>query len=366
MIRQKRTRKRLLIMLAIILSIFGIAFIASASFTTGIRRHQNGTYFLVRQVFWYILGLILMFLVSRVNYKIHKKLQGFYFILGVIILVAVLIFGKEINGAKRWIPIFKFTIQPAEFSKLLFVLFYAAILEKLRKAKKKNFEIIIPSILVIWLYVGLIFFERDLSTSVHLFGIAAVMLFVSQVNIGCYGIFISMHFLLASVGIMISPNRRQRIISFIIGMKDNAIGGGYQVKQSIIAIGNGGFTGTGYGKGLQKYYYLPERHTDFILAIIGEEIGFIGLIGLLIVYVLIMAIGLKTAIKTKDYYGKYLALGITALIMIQVLLNVFVVTGMIPATGIPLPLISYGGSSLLTILIAIGILINIISEGEEV
>ncbi|OQY10595.1 MAG: putative lipid II flippase FtsW [Fusobacteriia bacterium 4572_132] len=365
MIQQNRKRKRLLIMLTITLCFLGIAFIASASFTTGIRKYQSGSYFLVRQIFWYILGIILMFIMSRINYKVHKKLQGFYFMLGIIILVTVLVMGKEINGAKRWIPIFRFTIQPAEFAKLLFVLFYAAVLEKLKRAKKTNFEIIIPSVLVIWLYVGLIFLERDLSTSAHLFAVAAVMLFVSQVNIGSYGIFILMHLLLGSIGISMSANRRQRIMSYLIGLKNNVIGGGYQVKQSIIAIGNGGAFGTGYGNGLQKYYYLPERHTDFILAIIGEEIGFVGMVGLLSLYVFIMAIGLKTAIKTKDYFGKYLALGITSLIVIQILINVFVVTGMIPATGIPLPLISYGGSSLVTLLMAIGILINIISEGEE-
>ncbi|MGM0508606.1 MAG: putative lipid II flippase FtsW [Fusobacteriota bacterium] len=365
MFEKRRNRVRALIIIVMFLVVIGLAFIYSASFPTGIERYNNGNHFIVKQTIWYILGLIMMFILSKIDYKIYERFKGAILLLGIIALILVLTIGIERNGAKRWISIGIGTIQPAEFAKVAFIIFFSGVLSKFKKVGKENLGILVPGFILISIYVGLIFLERDLSTSLHLFLVGAIMLFFTNVKIGYYLMFWGIYLLLGIWGISISENRQQRIMSYINGMKENFIGGGYQVRQSLIAVGNGGLTGVGYGKGLQKYYYLPERHTDFILSIIAEEVGFIGVIILIILYLMIMFIGIKTVIKTKDYYGKYLALGITCLIIIQVMLNILVVLGMVPATGIPLPLISTGGSSAIAILSSLGILLNIIKRGEE-
>ncbi len=321
--------------------------------------------YMIKQMVYYLISFIAMVVFSNINYKAYKENRWIPFVVGLIALILVLLIGKETKGATRWIVIGGMTVQPAEFAKICFVVYFAGQLARYEENHKKNWDIFIPGMIVSVIYVFLILIEKDLSSSVHLFLVAMFMLFISNIK-KSYSFL--MFLAIMSMGIVFirsSANRWERVKSFLEGIKHNGVGGGYQATQSVIGIGNGGIFGLGFGNGIQKYYYLPERHTDFIFSIIAEELGFIGSMFILILYVLMVFIGFKIIKNSQDIYGKYLAFGIISLVMVQALINLFVATGLSPTTGITLPFISYGGSSLLALMIAFGILINIIKEGEK-
>jgi cell division protein FtsW len=321
--------------------------------------------YMIKQMVYYLISFVSMVIFSNINYKTYKDHRWLPFVVGIIALLLVLVIGKETKGATRWIVIGGMTIQPAEFAKICFVLYFAGQLARYEESHKKNWDIFIPGMIVSVTYVFLILAERDLSSSVHLFIVAMFMLFVSNIK-KSYSFF--MFLAIMSMGVVFirsSANRWGRVKSFLEGIKHNGVGGGYQATQSVIGIGNGGAVGLGFGNGIQKYYYLPERHTDFIFSIIAEELGFLGSLFVIMLYVLMAFIGFKIIKNSQDIYGKYLAFGIISLVMVQAIINLFVATGLSPTTGITLPFISYGGSSLLALMTAFGILINIIKEGEN-
>jgi cell division protein FtsW len=365
-----KLRRIFLIILPLALVALSTMNIASASFYFSMSKTNSGVfYFFTKQLKLIMIAVPVTVFFCCFPYHRYKNKKFLFFVLmcSVITLIMVLIFAKEIKGSKRWINIFGFNLQPSEFIKIAYIILLSRRLEKCREIGVKNLNII-GNIFPLFFIPILIFLGEDLGTTLHYFAITGVMLFASSIDkkiiisvvllltlaVGYFGI--KSYFEIGEQGF-----RNKRVKSYIVGVITNEYDNdmGHQVKQSLIALGSGGLFGKGYGNGIQKYSYLPEIHTDFILASLGEELGFIGITLLLIVYLTIIKIGLFTALNSRDYFGRYLALGITSMIFIQVIMNVYVVTGLMPVTGIPLPLVSYGGSSLITILVSIGILFNV-------
>lgn len=364
--KEKRTLSIAFIVSVLILVVVGVAMMFSVSFTSGLHEYKNYYYFIIRQIAWVLAGGFFMIVASKIDYRLYKKTRGLFFIGGFILLVAVLFIGKEVNGAKRWIVLGPIVIQPSEVAKLAFIIYLSGALDYYREKKYKSIEILLASVIPLFLFVILIFAEKSFSSAAIIFLIGFSMIFVSKVNIEQLVIFFMSFMMLAGVGIMKSDYRRKRILSYLTGFQKDNNEIGYQAKQSLIAIGSGRVIGRHYGNGLQKYYYLPERHTDYIFSTFAEEFGFIGCIFLVGIYFFVLLIMIMTINKTKDYFGKYLVFGIMVLFITQALANMFVVTGVIPSTGITLPLISYGGSSTIIIMVALGIVLNVINNINEV
>lgn len=347
------------IIIIIILTGLSIAMIASVSFPRGQKEYNNNYYFLIRQLFWLLVGVIVFFITSRFKYEKYKNMSALMYIAGVALLVSVLVFGKEVNGAKRWLSIgvssSSISIQPSEFAKLILILVLAGVMERYRKIRNSKTKMLINMLILISLYAGLILAERSFSTTVQVGMIGLIMLFVSGVNLGQFFAVFSLIMTIGAVSIISTPYRLQRILGHNMGTD-----GVYQAKQSLIAIGSGGLIGKFYGNGLQKYFYLPEIHTDYIFSGYAEETGFLGSLFLIILYIGLLSIIVITLLKIKDMYARYILVGIFGMFSIQILGNLAVVLGLIPSTGIPLPIMSYGGSTTVVSLGAMGIVYNII------
>ena len=347
------------IIIIIILTGLSIAMIASVSFPRGQKEYNNNYYFLIRQFFWLLVGVIVFFITSRFKYEKYKNVSALMYIAGVALLVSVLVFGKEVNGAKRWLSIgvssSSISIQPSEFAKLILILVLAGVMERYRKIRSSKTKMLINMLILISLYAGLILAERSFSTTVQVGMIGLIMLFVSGVNLGQFFAVFSLIMTIGAVSIISTPYRLQRILGHNMGTD-----GVYQAKQSLIAIGSGGLIGKFYGNGLQKYFYLPEIHTDYIFSGYAEETGFLGSLFLIILYIGLLSIIVITLLKIKDMYARYILVGIFGMFSIQILGNLAVVLSVIPSTGIPLPIMSYGGSTSVVTLAALGVVYNII------
>lgn len=314
-----------------------------------------------------------------VNYKIYnrKRICSLIALISIAILAFVWIAAgtlpkvvPNIKGAYGWIKIGTFTLQPAEFLKLPFIILLAHLFERVEKEKYRNIKVVLYVILIPLIFGIFICAQGDLGTTLHYMAILLFMLFLAQIDmkiiigvttIGFIGAGAAFYWIYNFMDITTAHFRYRRIISFITGLLtneyDNAIG--YQVWQSLIAFGSGGVIGKGYANGVQKYKYLPEVSTDFILASYGEELGLIGMVILMALLLTIFNLITKVAIEEKDYFGKYLVMGIGGYIITQVLINIYVALGMLPVFGIPMPIFSYGGSSLVTIFTSLGIILNV-------
>lgn len=314
-----------------------------------------------------------------VNYKIYNRKR----ICSLIALISIAIFAfvwiaagtlpkvvPNIKGAYGWIKIGTFTLQPAEFLKLPFIILLAHLFERVEKEKYRNIKVVLYVILIPLIFGIFICAQGDLGTTLHYIAILLFMLFLAQIDmkiiigvttVGFIGAGAAFYWIYNFMDMTTAHFRYRRIISFITGLLtneyDNAIG--YQVWQSLIAFGSGGVIGKGYANGVQKYKYLPEVSTDFILASYGEELGLIGMVILMALLLTIFSLITKVAIEEKDYFGKYLVMGIGGYIITQVLINIYVALGMLPVFGIPMPIFSYGGSSLVTIFTSLGIILNV-------
>lgn len=349
--------------LIIIFAVISIISIYSASFTVGERLFEDGNYFFKRQIVWYAVGAVLMIVFSKINYKIYKKYIFQIYGLGFVMLLAVEFFGTATKGAARWIKIGGFSVQPAEFSKIIFVIFLAAIIEWFRVREKSDTDMFFKVLLMLGVYLLLIIRERDFGTCVQLTAITFLLFVIVNLKRAYFFVMGAAVIIAGTSAIIKSPHRIVRIKSYINGMFGGDMG--HQLKQSVLGMGNGGFFGLGYGNGIQKYYYLPEPHTDFIFSVIGEEGGFVMSVIIVILFFILTKMGIYTALKKKDYFGKMLAFGITMMFAVQAIINLYVVTGMAPTKGMPMPFISFGGSALITAMIASGILLNIMKEVEE-
>lgn len=349
----------------IILSLFGLLMIYSSSYVWAEYKFNDPYKFLKSQAIFLITGYLIMTIVAKIPYT--KYLNKANIIYGVCFLLLILVLipgiGTVRNGSRSWFGIGSMGIQPSEFTKLALIIFTSKYLYKNERDIKDIKKGVFPILGVLLLTFGLIMLEPDFGTGVVIVMTIVVILFVSGVKMK---FFVKIG-LLGLVGvaalILVAPYRLARIVSFLNPWSD-PLGSGFQIIQSLYAIGPGGLLGLGLGNSIQKHFYLPEPQTDFIFSIISEELGFLGVLIISSLFLTIIYRGFKIAMKCNNNFGKYLAFGITFGLAFQTLLNLMVVVGLIPVTGVTLPFLSYGGSSLLITMLSMGILLNI-SKYEE-
>ncbi|RDV82902.1 putative lipid II flippase FtsW [Ammonifex thiophilus] len=357
--RKKRAPDFLLFFTVLSLLSLGLVMVLSSSEYAALVYYGDGLYFFKRQLLHACLGLAALFFFLRYDYWQFRRLTFPLLGLSFIFLILVLIpgVGDTSHGAQRWISIGSFSFQPAEIVKFGLLLFVADGLSR-RGAEVRKFKALLPYLGVTGLAALLILLEPDLGTALALAGTVFVLLFCAGVPLSTLGLLGLAGLACVGLAIKLEPYRLKRLFAFLDPWKD-PLGAGFHIIQSLYAIGSGGLFGLGLGQGKQKLLYLPEQHTDFIFAVIGEELGFIGALLVITLFVILIWRGLRTALYAPDAFGCYLAAGITAGIGLQAFINIGVVTGSLPITGIPLPLISYGGTSLVFTLASIGILLNI-------
>ena len=316
--------------------------------------------YLKSQALFLILGYLLIFIISKIPYEIYKKKANIIFLVCSILLILVLIpgIGTIRNGSRSWFGLGSFGIQPSEFTKLGLIIFTSKYLSNNSKNIKDIKKGVFPILGVLLFIFFLIMLEPDFGTGVVIVMTIVVLLFVSGVKTNFFVKLGLLGIIAVSALIIIAPYRMQRIVSYLNPWSD-PLGSGFQIIQSLYAIGPGGLLGLGFGNSIQKHFYLPEPQTDFIFSIISEEFGILGVIIVTTLFIAIITSGFKIAIKQEDHFGKYLAFGITFGLAFQTILNLMVVVGLIPVTGVTLPFLSYGGSSLLITMCSMGILLNI-------
>ena len=337
----------------------GIIMVFSASYIQAAFKHHDAFYFLKRNVIYAVLGFVGMMIMSRIEYTFWKKNATKIGIIAVVLLVLVLTpLGIEANGAKRWLGVGGATIQPAEIAKFACILITAKLIEKRYDNIKSLTKGVLPLLIVPGTFFILIMGQPNMSTAGTIILVVFVMLFVAGMNMKFVYTMVALG-IAAFAGLVLSaPYRLDRVTSFLDPFKD-PLGSGYQVIQSLYAIGSGGLFGLGLGKSKQKYFYIPEPQNDFIFAIIGEELGLIGCIVVMMLFLILVYRCIRIALKCSDIFSCMVVIGIGAQIGIQAALNIAVATSSMPATGVALPFISMGGTSLTILMGAVGIVLNI-------
>ena len=356
-----RTRKtdRPLFVATLLLVCTSVVMVYSASAVVAMDRFQQPNLFLTKQALWAALGLAVLAIASRIDYRLYKDDRVVWAVIGVVgLMLAGVLFSSPVNGTRRWFGIGGLGIQPSELAKVACVLFTAVTLE--RRAHRINE--LRYSLMPIGLITGglmlLILLQPDFGTAMSLLAIVVVMVFAAGLD---YRYLLGMVLLLlpAIAAILVAaPYRVRRLMAFWDPWQD-PLGSGFHIIQSLIAVGTGGVQGKGLMAGVQKLFYLPEPHTDFIYAVIAEELGLVGASAVLICFVVITWRGLRVAVRAEDSFGSFVALGLTTMIGVQAFVNISMVLSLLPTKGIPLPLVSSGGSSLLISLLAMGMLLNI-------
>ena len=334
--------------------------IYSSSNIWALYKFNDSLYYLKHQGLFFIIGLIAMFVVSKIDYKLYLKYSNKIFLLSLILLVLVLIpgIGQVRNGSRSWFGIGSFGFQPSEIAKIALIIFVSKYLANNEKEVKTITKGVFPILLIIFLFFGLIMLEPDFGTGMVIVATLFVMLFASNIKLSFFGYLIVLG-IVGIVGLIImAPYRMARIVSFINPWVD-PLGSGFQIIQSLYAISPSGLFGRGLGNSIQKHFYLPEPQTDFIFAIISEELGILGIIILSILFLVLFSSSLKISFNSNNLFAKYLSFGLIIGIMLQTILNICVVIGLVPVTGVTLPFISYGGSSLLVSMISVGIILNV-------
>ena len=342
------------------LVMFGLIMIYSASSIWAEYKFNDSFRYAKQQLLFIIIGIFLMIGISKINYNFYYKRTNLILSICIFLLILVLIpgIGSIRNGSRSWFGIGVFGIQPSEFAKLGLIIFTAKYLEKSNKFLKDIKKGVIPILLVLFLVFGLIMLQPDFGTGMIIVVSILAMMYISGVSIKFF-IGLGIIGIGGIVGLItMAPYRIDRIISFLNPWKD-PLGTGFQIIQSLYAIGPGGLLGQGFLNSRQKQFYLPEPQTDFIFSIISEEFGFLGVVIVVGLFLIVLYRGIKIALNSKETFSKYLAFGMTFQILLQAILNLMVVVGLIPVTGVTLPFLSYGGSSLLISMISIGILLNI-------
>ncbi len=358
---EKKSPDLLLFIVVVILTAIGICMVFSSSYVMAYKWYGDSYFFLKKQVLYAIIGLVIFFLAASIDYHCYKKLVLPILILSIILLIMVFVpgIGRSAGGARRWLKIGFFSFQPSEIAKFALILYMAESLTRKHSEEIKTFiKGILPSLIIVMVIFLLILKEPDFSTSLIILGISFIMLFIGGTRI--IQLF-TLGIAAIPVGILIllkEDYRKVRLLSFLDPWRD-PLDSGFHIIQSLLALGSGGISGIGLGESRQKYFYLPDQHTDFIFSIIGEELGFIGTLIVIALFILILWRGFRIAINSVDQFGTLLAAGITAMIAFQSIVNIGVVTKMIPTTGLTLPFISFGGSSLIVTMFCVGILLNI-------
>jgi cell division protein FtsW len=342
-----------------------VVMVYSASAMLALERFQQPYLFVTKQVMWVAVGVALLSLVMRVDYRTYRNERLIWTLLAVaaVLLVAVL-FSRPVNGTRRWFALAGFGIQPSELAKLALVLFTAMILERRMHRINEVTYSLLPIALVAGVVVALILLEPDFGTAVSLLAVVGVMVFAAGLS---YRYLIGAGVVMLgglAVVLVQAPYRVKRLTSFWDPWAD-PLGDGFQIIQSLIAVGTGGVFGRGLMEGRQKLFFLPEPHTDFIYAVIAEEMGLVGALVILACFGVLAWRGLRASSRAPDSFGAFLALGITMMLVLQAFVNISVVLGLMPTKGIPLPLVSAGGSSLLINLLGVGVLLNISQHETE-
>ena len=357
---RKLKSDKLLFTATLVLVCASLVMVYSSSAVIGLEKYgQRPTYFLWKQATFALVGLALIPLLMKVDYRHYRQPIVIWTALGMVVLALVgVLFGGRINGARRWFGIAGIGGQPSEFAKIAVVFFVAAILERrMDRIDELRFSLV-PVAVVLGGVVGLIMLQPDLGTALSIIVIVSVMIFAAGINYRYIAGLLLVSVPAAYVVLMSASYRRRRMMVFL-NPWDDPLGDGFQVIQSLIAVGTGGLFGRGLMAGVQKLFYLPYPHTDFIYAVIGEELGLLGATAVLACFCMIAWRGLRTAMRAPDRFGAFLALGLTAMIVVQAFFNISVVLGLLPTKGIPLPFLSFGGSSLLVSMVGMGILLNV-------
>ena len=357
---RKLKSDKLLFLSTLLLVCSSIVMVYSASAVLAMDRYQQPYYFLFKQVTWVALGVCLLLMAMRVDYRHLKQPAVILTVLGgsVLALIAVLLIGPEINGTHRWFAIGGIGVQPSELAKVAVILFTAAVLEhRMNRIDDVSYSLL-PIAVVAGAVGALIVLEPDFGTAMAVLMIVGTMVFSAGLSYRyLFGLAVTLGPLLYVV-LASAPYRRQRLLSFLDPW-DDPLGSGFQIIQSLIAVGTGGVFGQGLMAGVQKLFFLPEPHTDFIYAVIAEETGLVGATLILLCFLVIVWRGLRVAALAPDRFGSLLALGLTMMVSIQAFLNISVVLSLMPTKGIPLPFVSAGGSSMLVSLLCMGVLLNI-------
>ena len=343
---------------------FGLVMVYSATSASAALGNGDPMSYLKRQAVYAFIGIVLMAVASRFDYHRLRYFSPPLLLTSLVLCAAVLVVGPSINGAHRWFIVGPASFQPSELAKLSLCLFAAIYLAR-RRAPRTFGELLKPLGLLTALFCALIVVEPDLGTTITICGMMLAILLVAGVPIRLLVLASFLALGLGLLAIYIEPYRRARVFSFLDPWSD-AQGAGFQIVQATIGIGSGGITGAGLGEGVGKISYLPEAHTDMIFAVIGEELGLVGASLVIGAFALLARVGFRIAMRCRDPFGKLLAAGITALVCGQASINLAAALGIAPLTGIPLPFVSYGGSSLVVLLGAVGILLNIAVNGRVV
>lgn len=342
----------ILLFLTYLILFLGILAVYNASVAEGLASFNNKFHFVSQQLKWAGIGTILLLVASQLPVSFYKKVAPAFFLFTLVLMVLVLIpgLGSKIQGARRWLSLGSFTLQPSELLKLSLIIYLAAWLEKPKP--------LLNFLFILGLILGLTMLQPDLGTAIILVSTGFLVFYLSGAPLHHLGLLFLGGISLGSLLILTSPYRRARLSTFLDPTED-PLGASYHINQVLLALGSGGLFGVGIGRSRQKYQYLPEATTDSIFAVIGEEVGFIGAITLLLLLLALISTAFKITTKARDPFAQLLAGGITGFLAVQILLNLAAMVALVPLTGIPLPLISYGGSSLITTLTGIGILLSI-------
>jgi cell division protein FtsW len=365
MIRARDTDKILILAILLLVGV-GILMVYSTSYIVAMERFGDEYFFFKKHLFFSVIGFFCFLVTMYLPYKSYKRFAYPILLAAIILLFLVFVegIGVKINGASRWINLGPIRFQPSELAKVAVVIFLAYSLEA-KGDKIKTFSLgLLPHVLIPALPVILIYMEPDLGTTLVMSAVIFIMMYIAGVRLKHLLSIILPALLVLYLMITTVGYRMERILTFLNPWRDPT-GSGFQMVHSLMAIGSGGLYGVGLGEGRQKLFYLPEAHTDFIFSVIGEELGIIGVGLLIFLYALFLICGLKAALKSVDLFGTYLAVGPRSLVILQAIVNMGVVMGLLPAKGLPLPFVSYGGTSLVVNMAIAGMLLNIYKNGCE-
>jgi len=347
-----------------ILVFIGLIMVFSASAVMAKERYGSAYEFLLKQLVWAIAGLAAMFVAMRVDYRRLKHPAFVFPLVGFTTLLLISVFFLDrTHGTHRWFHLGPISFQPSELAKPALIFFLAWFLENKTGAMDDWRNTLLPAVAPTVVFLGLIVFQPDLGTALACASITACMLFVAGIRLRYFGYafaaaIVPLYFLIFHVAY-----RKDRILAFLNPYSDPQ-GRGFHMIQSLIAVSTGGVTGLGLMEGKQKLFYLPEPHTDFIFAVTAEELGLLGALTVIVLFAIFLWRGTRVALRTQDNFGRFLAVGITSMIVLQAFINISVVLGLMPTKGIPLPFVSYGGSSLFVTLACVGVLLNITKQSE--
>ena len=355
---------RWLFTVTMLLVFVGLVMVFSASAVMAQERFGSEYAFLSKQLLWAGAGLVAMVVTMRLDYRRYKHPAMVFSLMGVTTLLLISVFFLDrSHNTHRWIHAGGFSFQPSELAKPVLILFLAYFLETRAKTMDDVRNTLVPAAAPVLVFLGLIVLEPDLGTAIACAGIAACILYVAGMRMRYFAYafgasLVPLYFLIFHVSF-----RRDRILAFLNPYADRQKAG-FHIIQSLIAVGTGGLTGVGLMEGKQKLFYLPEPHTDFIFASMAEELGLVGSLLVVTMFAIFLWRGMRASWRTEDLFGRYLAVGITSMVVLQAFINISVVLGMMPTKGIPLPLVSYGGSSLFVTLACVGVLLNITKQAE--